>query len=75
MAPSGATFFLGVSTVLAIALVIAGIRLVFVGGPGDIEISGLGIEVKTQTGGIALIAIGLIFYLAIGKMVMGRSER
>jgi len=29
----------------------------------------MGITIKTQTGGIALVALGLIFYLAIGRLI------
>lgn len=54
---------------LTVILVIAGIYLTFRGGAGDIQISAFGIELTTKTGGIALAALGLIFYFAMAKLI------
>src|SRR4051812_19338543 len=72
--PSAPMYFLAVSTLLAIAVVGFGLKLAFAGSAGDINIRAMGFEISTQAGGIALTALGLLFYLAIGKMIMGKDD-
>lgn len=67
-------WFLGVSTILAIWLVGAGTCVLILRIPGDIEITGQGLAIKTQTGGLALIGLGLVFYLAVGALLMNRLK-
>ena len=72
LAPRFLAGILAMGTVLALGVVIVGLYHTIVGGSGDLEISAFGIELKTQAAGIALTALGLIFYLAIGKLVLSR---
>ena len=69
-----AQLFLAVATLLTIGLVIAGVWMIAAGKPGDIAIALGDLKIETKTGGIALAALGLAFYLAIGKMVLDRPR-
>jgi hypothetical protein len=63
-------YFLMVTTLLAIAMVGVGLYLALAGGSGDTQVSGAGITIKTREAGLGLVALGAIFWLAAGAMIM-----
>lgn len=67
-------FFLQMATSLTFILALAGVYLLVVGTPGDIEIGGKSLTIKTGTAGLGLVVLALLFYLAIGKMIMNRMK-
>jgi hypothetical protein len=74
LAPRMLAAFLASATVLTLGVVMVGLYHTFGGGSGNLEISAFGIELKTQETGTALIALGLVFYLAIGRLIMARFD-
>ena len=66
----GAGCFVPFAILLTFLLALAGVYMLFTGTPGDIVIEGGGIKLTTKTGGLALIGLALIFYLAFGKLIM-----
>lgn len=66
--------FFNVATVIAVGMIIAGICLLVVGTQGGVELAGKGLTLKTNTAGIALVALGLVFYLIIGAMLVRRMR-
>ena len=67
--PATPSPFIWMAMFLALIVVAFGAYLTTTGGAGDIELSGLGLHLRTRAGGIALIALGLAFYLRIGKLL------
>jgi len=72
LAMDGLGCFLLVTILIALALVGVGLYLEVVGQTGTTEISGMGITVKTTDAGIGLAALGVIFWLAAGKMIVDK---
>ena len=63
--------FIWMAMFLALVTVVVGAFLTATGGAGDTEISALGIHVRTRASGVALIALGLVFYVRIGRIWKG----
>jgi hypothetical protein len=64
-----------IATLLTFIMLGFGIYLLIAGTPGDLEIAGKELSIKTKTAGLALTVLGLLFYLVIGKLIMDREKR
>jgi hypothetical protein len=51
-------------------VILGGCYFVAKGNAGDVTLKGAGIVMKTGTAGLALVALGLLFYLLIGYLIL-----
>ena len=58
---------------ICLLVIVAGFYFLFSGAKGDVVLSGQGYELKTGTAGIALVVLGLLFYLGMGWIIEKRS--
>lgn len=70
--PDPAIFFLKAGTALCLIAILAGLFFVYRGIAGDVTVDIGGNTLRTGSVGVALVFIGLAFYLLIGRAVLKR---